>query len=169
MPDQTQGVFKILINAPIEDIWKEITRSDDVIPCFFNMRMHAGDFTPGTTLTMRTKNGKYVGVIGKVLEFSPPHRFAHTFKFTQLDDPECKVIYDLRQLPSGVEFTLTIQDLVPGTKTAKQMTQGGTMIVKTLKSVMETGRPSLGIRALYVLFKVMEPLTPKKCRAEHWT
>ena len=45
-----------------------------------------------------------------------------------------------------MEFTLTMEDLAIGTKSAKQMIQGGTMIVNTLKAVIETGRPSLGTR-----------------------
>ena len=49
-----------------------------------------------------------------------------------------------------------------GTKSAKQMIQGGTMIVNTLKAVIETGRPSLGTRALFALFRVMQPFTPKR-------
>ena len=95
-------------------------------------------------------------------------RFSHTFKFTGYDDPACKVIYDLEQVEGGVQFTLTIENLPAGTKTAKNMVQGGTMIVNTLKRVIETGRPSFGIRMLYVLFKVMGPLSPKRCKSELW-
>jgi uncharacterized protein YndB with AHSA1/START domain len=118
---------------------------------------------------MRTKNGKYTGVVGEILEFDPPHRYAHTFRFTNFDDPPCRVIYDLKKEAGGkVRFTLTIEDLPKGTKTAKQMVQGGTMIVNTLKSVVERGRPSFGTRMLFVLFKLMGPLTPKQCRSENW-
>ena len=48
------------------------------------------------------------------------------------------------------------------------MTQGGKMIVHTLKSVMETGAPPLHIRLLFTVFKLTAPLTPKRCRSEHW-
>jgi hypothetical protein len=117
---------------------------------------------------MRTASGKYTGAVGEILEFNPPNRYAHTFRFTQFDDPPCKVIYDLRKVQDGVEFTMTLEDLPAGTKTAKQMKQGGTMIVNTLKRMVETGRPSFGIRLLYRLFKVLEPTTPKKCLTEKW-
>ncbi|HHH31292.1 MAG TPA: hypothetical protein ENK57_23500 [Polyangiaceae bacterium] len=55
-----------------------------------------------------------------------------------------------------------------GTKTAKQMGQGGNMIVNTLKACLETGKPSFGTRALFVLFRIMTPFSPKRCRSEHW-
>jgi len=48
------------------------------------------------------------------------------------------------------------------------MTQGASLIVNTLKNVMETGKPSLGVRMLYTLFKVLAPINPKKCRSELW-
>lgn len=164
----TEALFRIHIQARPEEVWAEITRTDDVIPCFFNMRMHAARFAPGAKLQMRTKSDKYVGVVGEILEWDPPRRFAHTFRFTQLDDPPCKVTYELVPKDGGVEFTLRISALTPGTKSAKQMLQGATLILNTLKSVLETGKPSLGTRALFALFAVMEPFTPKRCRTEHW-
>jgi uncharacterized protein YndB with AHSA1/START domain len=161
-------VFRVVIEADLEAVWREITRTDAPILAFFNSRMDAGALAPGATIAMRTPSGRHTGVVGEILEFDPPRRFSHTFRFTAYDDPPCTVAYDLKQLPQGVEFTLTLVDLPVGTKTAKQMVAGGTMIVNTLKSVMETGKPSFGTRMLYVLFAVMTPLTPKRCRSEHW-
>ena len=106
--------------------------------------------------------------IGDVLEFDPPHRFAHTFKFTHLDDPECTVIYELRESEGGVAFRMTLEDLPVGTKTAKQMKKGGTMILSTLKAMVERGRPSLTTRSLFVLFRAMEITSPESTRSEHW-
>ncbi|MBI1900803.1 MAG: SRPBCC domain-containing protein [Planctomycetia bacterium] len=117
---------------------------------------------------MRTKNGKYTGVVGEVLEFEPPHKYSHTFKFTNYDDPPCRVAYELKEVAGGVEFSLIIDGMPKGTKTEKQMKQGGAMIVKTLKAIVETGKPPLFVRMLYVLFRVLEPLSPKRTRSENW-
>jgi uncharacterized protein YndB with AHSA1/START domain len=162
------ALFRVLIRGTVEDVWNEITRTDEPIAAFFNSRMDVGVLKAGSKLAMRTPDGKYTGVVGEVLEVVPHRRFRHTFKFTNYDDPECVVTYELEPAEGGVQFTLTIDDLPEGTKTAKQMMQGGKMIVNTLKSVIETGRPSFGIRMLYVLFKLTAPLTPAKCRSEHW-
>jgi len=67
-----------------------------------------------------------------------------------------------------VEFTLTADNVPRGTKTSKDLTRGGDMIVKTLKAIVETGRPAFGTRMLYGMFKLMEPFTPKKIRSENW-
>ncbi|MBL8764759.1 MAG: SRPBCC domain-containing protein [Phycisphaerae bacterium] len=158
----------MVIRGAIHDVWREITRTDAPIACFFNSRMHLGPgmLAPGSKLAMRTPDGRNTGVVGEILEVVPPTRFSHTFKFTALDDPPCVVTYELREVPGGTEFTLIISECPAGTKTAKQMTQGATLIVNTLRSVIETGRPSFGTRLLFVLFKVMP--APRKCRSERW-
>ena len=92
----------------------------------------------------------------------------HTFKFTNYDDPPCMVAYDLEEVEGAVQFTLTVSDMSPGTKTTKQMRQGGTMIVNTLKAVIETGKPTFGTRLLFGFFKLMAPMTPKKCLSKNW-
>jgi uncharacterized protein YndB with AHSA1/START domain len=164
-PDQ---MFKITIKAPVRAVWAEITRTDAPIACFFNSRMSLGPggLAPGSKLAMRTPNGRYTGVVGNILEVIPLKRLAHTFRFTNLDDPPCVVIYDLAEVPEGTEFTLTISKCVTGTKTQKQMVQGSTLIINTLKRVMETGKPSLAVR---LLFAVMPWLpSPKACLSERW-
>jgi uncharacterized protein YndB with AHSA1/START domain len=164
----TRAKFQIRIRGAVEEVWREITRTDAPIAAFFNSRMHVGSLAAGAKLAMRTPDGRFTGVVGEILEYQPPRRFAHTFRFTAYDDPPCAVIYDLEEVAGGTQFTLTIEDLPVGTKTAKQMMQGGTMICNTLKSVIETGKPSFGVRLLYQLFRLMQPLTPKRCRSENW-
>lgn len=162
-------VFRVFIKGRIEAVWNEITRTDDVIPCFFNNRMHIDAMQPGSRLRMRSRNGQWTGVVGTIVEVNPPHRFSHTFKFTQYDDPECLVIYDLKAVDGGTEFTLTIENLPEGTKTAKHMVGGASIITSTLKSVIETGRPGLFIRVLCPIFDFLSPImTPKRCRSENW-
>jgi len=178
VPDSTaqsraaQRVFQVVINAPVDAVWKEITRTDAPIACFFNSRMHIGraGLAPGSKIAMRTPNGKLTGVVGAILEVDPPRRLSHTFKFTRLDEPECTVTYDLKPINSGTatEFTLTITDLPLNTKTAKQMEMGGKLITKTLKAVLETGRPTLDVRFFYALFGVLAVFEPARCRSEHW-
>lgn len=169
MTETTRAVFKIEIKGTLEKVFREITKTGGANETFFNMRMHVDAFKPGGKLRMRTLDGKYTGVVGEILEYDPPRRFAHTFKFTHLDDPPCKMIYELREIPGGVEFTLIAEGVPVGTKSAKDIASGGTMIINTLKAMVETGRPTFGTRMLYVMIKVMTPFTtPKICRSENW-
>jgi uncharacterized protein YndB with AHSA1/START domain len=163
-----KAIFRVVIRGSIDSVWREITKTDELQKCMFNMRLDTDGLKPGGQIRMRSPSGKYTGVVGEVLEFQPPHRYVHTFRFTQFDDPPCTVIHELKEVEGGVEYTLTHENLPSGTKTAKQMNQGGPMICSTLKAVVEHGRPSFGVRLLHVLFKVLEPLNPKKCRSENW-
>jgi len=165
-----QSVFRVHIKADIHDVWREITRTDEPILCFFNSRMAIGPggLVPGSKLAMRTPDNRYTGVVGEITECVPPTRLEHTFKFTRLNDPPCRVRYDLRPAAGGTEFTLTILDAPPGTATEKQMLFGGKLITQTLKRVMETGTPDPRTRAFFLFMKVMTPLLPGKCRSEHW-
>jgi uncharacterized protein YndB with AHSA1/START domain len=162
-------VSRVLIKGRIGDVWREITKTDEPQQAIFNSRMHHLGLAPGSPIRMRTPDDKYTGVVGEILEVDPPRRLSHTMKFTAYDDPWCKVTYELRETPDGVEFTLTSEGVPPGTKTAKDMARGGPFIVNTLKAIVENGRPPLGTRLLYGVFKVLGPvMTPKKCRSENW-
>lgn len=168
MSDTERAVFKVLIKGSLDDVWSELTKTDEVQQAMFNSRLHTPGLEPGAPLRMRSPNGRYTAVVGNVIELVEKVRFSHSFRFTTHDDPPCTVIYELREVEGGVEFTLTVEDLPVETKTAKQMKQGGTFIVNTLKSVVETGRPPLTARLLFVLFKLLEPFNPKRARSENW-
>jgi uncharacterized protein YndB with AHSA1/START domain len=169
MDESGKLMSRVMIKGSIDDVWREITKTDEPQQAIFNSKMHHLGLAPGSPIRMRTPDNKYTGVVGEILEVDPPHRLSHTMKFTAYDDPWCRVTYELRETPDGVEFTLTSEDIPPGTKTAKDMARGGTFIVNTLKAIVENGRPSLGTRLLYGVFKALGPvMTPKKCLSENW-
>lgn len=167
-PSATQLVNRIVIRGRIEDIWRELTKNNEPQAAIFNAWLHAQRLAPGAKLQMRTGDGKFTLVIGEVREFDPPHRFAHTFRFTQYDDPECVVIYELKPVAGGIEVSLTVDNVTAGTRTAKDMARGSATILNTLKAVIETGRPAFGTRIMYALMDRMTFVLPKRCRAEAW-
>ena len=170
MTKAERAIFEIHIRGSIDDVWHEITKTDVPQECFFNMLMDTpgGVLDVGKPIRMRTANGRFTGAIGDVLIFDPPRCYSHTFRFTHLDDPACIVTYELKAANGGVDFRMTLDDLTPGTKSAKQMTQGGTMIVNTLKAMVENGRPSLGTRAAFAFFRAIQFTSPASTRSEHW-
>jgi uncharacterized protein YndB with AHSA1/START domain len=165
MPD---AVFRITIAADIQRVWRELTKTDEAQGAVFNAWLHTAGLVPGAAMQMRTGSGKHVIVVGEVVEWDPPRRFAHSHRFTQYEDPVCRVAYDLKPVDGGVEVTLTVIDLPAGSATAKSMASGGSMILRNLKSICETGRPPLGTRAMYWMFDRMEFVLPKRTRAQHW-
>ena len=164
-----KAIYKVFIRGTAQQVFHELTKTDEIQKAIFYCRMHAENFEPGTTMSMRSPDGKYVSMIGKILEYTPYTRFAHTLKFTSYDDPECTVIYDITEQDGGVELTLTCENLPMGTKTAKNMASGGTLICNNIKAIVETGKPTFVHRTLFMaLIKIAGVFSPKKCRTENW-
>jgi len=163
-----RSYFRVFIRAPIHKVWAELTRTDGVLPFFFNSVCRTPGLAVGAPIRMESKDGKYTAVVGDVVEFEPPYRYAHTFKFTNFDEPVCTVRYVLREVEGGTEFTLINEGLPAGTRTEKYMTSGGDFITRNLKACVETGKPTPGGRLALFMMGLMAAFTPKQCRAELW-
>lgn len=168
MSDDRKAFYQVFIKGTAEAVWREITKTDQIQQAFFNNWLEVKGLKPGSKFRMLTPSRKYAGVVGEVVEVIPPRRYVHTMRFTNFDDPAWTVIHEIKPAAGGVEYSMTLENLPIGTKSAKQAAQGMVMIAKTLKALVETGRPSLGMRLLFKLFGVLEGLTPAKCRAENW-
>ncbi len=171
VPENTtakRDYFRVVIRAPIHKVWAEITREGSVLPFFFNSVCRTPGLELGAPVRMGSRDGKYAAVVGEVVEFAPPNRYAHTFKFTSLDDPVCTIRYVLKEVPEGTEFTLINEGVPAGTKSEKYMTSGGEFIVKNLKAYIETGKATPGGRFALWIMGLTAPFTPKRCRAEFW-
>lgn len=170
MADSNKAVFRIVINGTAEAIFRELTKTDSPQGAVFNamLTLPSPAIAVGKPMQMRTVSGRHTVVFGEILAYDPPHRFAHTHRFAQHDDPVCTVIYELKPVAGGVEVTLTIENVTLGTPTAKAMQRGGMFILGNLKSIVETGRPTLAARAMYLAFGAMEFMLPKKTRVENF-
>ncbi|MEM8932262.1 MAG: SRPBCC domain-containing protein [Acidobacteriota bacterium] len=167
-PDAGKAVFRIDIRGTIDDVWTELVRTDGPQRAMFNTVLHTDGVAPGGQLRMRSLNGRYTGVVGEYLTVERPMRLSHTMRFTNFDDPPATIVYHLEDLGGSVRVTMTVENIPVGTKSAKQLRQGGPFILKNLKAILETGKPTLGARILYVLFGLLEPLSPASSRSEHW-
>lgn len=164
-----RAIYRIHINAPVQVVWDTLVRTDEALPFFFGAVCDTEDgLAPGRPMRMVSANRKFATVVGKVLEFSPPHRYAHTMKFTQYPDTPATVIYELKDVDGGTEFTLITQNVPAGTKTEKSMVPGGKFITENLKSLIETGKPAFSGRMVALLNPVFALMAPESCRIEHW-
>jgi Activator of Hsp90 ATPase homolog 1-like protein len=168
MNKTTKTIFQVQIRGSMQAVWRELTKQGEAQAAVFNAWLHVQALQVGAKMQMRTANGRNVMVVGRITRFEPMHCFAHTLRFTQYEDPECEVIYELKEVAGVVECTLTIERMPLDTRTAKDMQGGGKLIVETLKEVVETGRPKWSTRLMYALFARMGFVLPKSTRAEKW-
>jgi len=166
-----QSTSKIFINASIDKVWSEIVNTDSPRLFFFNSQCDTPGLEVGAPMAMRTPDGKYTSVIGEITEFNPPYRYAHTFKFTHLDDAIGRVVYDLKEVNGGTEFTLISEnpDVATVSKTEKSMQDGGKFICENLKALIETGKPTFSGRLILTIIKLTQGLSPKTTRSENWS
>jgi len=168
MPETTKQISRVIIKASIQEVWDVLNKQGEPLPFFLGSVMHTTGLVPGGVIHMRSPDGKFTAVVGEIIDIDPPNRYSMTFQFTTYDDPPCKVTHELREVEGGVELTLIAEDIPVGTKTERDMKQGGALIVNTLKSLVETGKPPFKTRMILTMISLTSWLTPKRCLASNW-
>ncbi|MBV7410041.1 SRPBCC domain-containing protein [Maritimibacter sp. DP1N21-5] len=160
---------RTMIAAPIEVVWNTLVKTDEALPFFFGgvCQTKAG-LKPGAKMRMAHTSGKIAMVVGEVLAFDPPHRYSHTFRMTNIDEPPATIIYELTEVAGGTQFDLIIENAVAGSKLEKQMVSGQTYISQNLKALIETGRPAFSGRMLMLMGPILPLFAPKVQRIENW-
>ena len=169
MTSETTNINRVLIKASKETVWNTLVKTDEALPFFFGGVCQTKDgMRPGAKYRMVSGNRKVALVVGEVLQFDPPDVYAHTFSMTDIDEPPVTVTYTLREKDGGTEFELRIDNLVPGSKLAKQMISGQGFIAANLKSVCETGRPAFSGKMVGLLGPIFTLFAKKPQAIENW-
>ena len=137
-------VYVTYIAATPQQVWDALTQPE------FTRQYFAGfaiDVEPreGGAFRMLYPDGR-VHIAGRVIEWSPPRRFACTWVVEGMaefrDLPECLVTYEIEPAGESVRLTMTEahswevpDDLLSGGRA------GWPAILSSLKSVLETGKP----------------------------
>ncbi|MEL7281799.1 MAG: SRPBCC domain-containing protein [Pseudomonadota bacterium] len=169
MTSENTHINRVLINAPQEVVWSTLVKTDESLPFFFGSICQTKDgLRPGARYRMVSKTGKVAMVVGEVLRFEPPHVYAHTFSMTNIDEPPVTVTYTLTEKSGGTEFELRIDNMVPGSKLAKEMVSSQGFIASNLKSLCETGRPAFTGRMVGLMSPIFMMFSKKSQAAENW-
>ncbi len=164
-----KSISRTFINAPIETVWSTLVATDTPLPFFFGAVCQTKDgLKEGAKMRMANPNGKVAMVVGEVITFDPPHRYAHTFQMTNIDEPPCVVTYELREKDGGTEFDLIITEAIAGSKLHKEMLGAQKFIASNLKALAETGKPGFTGRMVGLLGPVFALFAKKEQRIENW-
>ncbi len=162
LPDR---VCSIVIHAPVQTVWDEITRAGTLQRAVYNTVLDV-DLKPGGRLRYYSPDRSRVFVAGEVLEVDPPHTLRHTYIFTMKPDPVTEVTWRLEEVDEGCRITLTHAGWTDE-KDAKKHEAGWVEILGLLKSEIETGQIPLKTRLMYWVQGKFIWAMPKTTRTEH--
>jgi uncharacterized protein YndB with AHSA1/START domain len=163
------NINRTFIKAPLETVWSTLVATDKALPFFFgSICQTKNGLKAGSSYRMVHPNKKVAMVVGEVLEFEPPRIYSHTFQMTNIDEPPCKVTYELVEKDGGTEFCLTIENAIEGGKLIKEMAGAQGFIGSNLKALCETGKPAFTGRMVGVLSPIFGLLAKKQQRIENW-
>ncbi|HEU4660186.1 MAG TPA: SRPBCC family protein [Pseudolabrys sp.] len=137
-------VYVTYIAATPEKVWQALTDPAFSRQYFFGFAIDVERKTGGGFF-LRYPDGR-VHVRGEVLDWSPPRRFACTWRVEGMEAfdelPECIVTYEIEQAGEAVRLTMTESHSwdVPDAILAGGRS-GWPVILSSLKSVLETGKP----------------------------
>jgi uncharacterized protein YndB with AHSA1/START domain len=136
-------VYVTYIASTPEKVWEALTSAEFTKRFFFG-RVVEVEPKVGGSFAMRMPDGRY-DIKGKVIEWDPPRRLSVTWEvdfeeFREL--PESLVTYDIEPMGGSVKLTMTEAHRwdVPDAILAGGR-QGWPLILSSLKSVLETGKP----------------------------
>jgi uncharacterized protein YndB with AHSA1/START domain len=165
--EMIERAFAIEIDAPIDKVWNEITKTHSLQRAMFDTMLEA-ELRPGGRLRYRSANGKRTFIFGEVIEAVSPTRFVHTFAFSNLDDAPTLVAWDLEPTGTGgVRVTVTHSRFVGETKTFKSVNTVWPQILGRIKALAEGRNLSVKDRMMFRMMGAMQFMLPKSTLSEN--
>jgi uncharacterized protein YndB with AHSA1/START domain len=134
-------VYTTYIEATAEKLWHALTDGDFTERYWFGHRI-TSDWKVGSAYGF-TNQGKPM-VEGKVLVSDPPRRLAYTWynrKEEAKGEGTSRVTFDLEPRGNVVKLTVTHDELGEDGKTLRDISGGWPLVIASLKSMLETGKP----------------------------
>jgi uncharacterized protein YndB with AHSA1/START domain/DNA-binding transcriptional ArsR family regulator len=135
--DKPRLVYVTYIATTPEKLWAALTDPEQTA-VYWKHRNVSGWSKGDSWEHVRLDGGSDGG--GTILEIDPPRRLSHTWG--EVNDPQVapsRVTFDLEPVGDAVRLTVTHEDLAPA-----EFDDAGTgwaMVLSSLKSLLETGRP----------------------------
>jgi uncharacterized protein YndB with AHSA1/START domain len=139
----TVQTHELFIRTDAQKLWKAMIEGAQTERYFFGSFVKS-TFTPGAVLEYTRGEGGPMMVEGKVLEVEPARRLVHTWVVRYdptLANETSTVTWVMEPRGENVKVTLT-HDFARAPLTTKQLaTDGWSIVLSSLKSMLETGSP----------------------------
>jgi uncharacterized protein YndB with AHSA1/START domain len=139
---KSRFVYEIYIASTPDVVWKALI--DGEFTSQYWEQDNVSDWKPGSTWEHVDSRDRRVRLLGEVLEASAPHRLVLTWAEPAdraRRDRHSRLTFEIEQVADMVRLRITHDDLEPGSKMERDITQGWPRVLSSLKSLLETGRP----------------------------
>ena len=140
---EERQIHHVDIEAPISDVWSEITKLRHIQKPMFNTILES-DFKPGSHLLYRSEDSKRVFIIGEILE-----------------------LWTLEERSAVTRVTIVHSRFTDQKKTADSVRGSWVAILGNVKSVVETGDVPRGTRIKHGLMQAFMFMAPKSTLREN--
>lgn len=142
-------IYQVYIGCQVVDAWQALVDGEQTQRYYYGTRVES-DWSPGSDLRYLYPDGA-VAADGKVIAIDPPNRLEMSFQPRW--DPEiessgpARMVWLVEEVSGTTRVTVEVYDLTPGTRAYEDFVGGLPMIVSGLKTLLETGRPLVAVRA----------------------
>ena len=144
MTAKPKFVYVTYISTTPEKVWHALT-DGEMTKQYWVRHKNASDWKVGSTWKHQDyDNPSLVDIVGTVVESAPPRRLVVTWAFpadAANREKQSRVTYEIEPYMDAVRLIVTHDELEPGSEMLKGITSGWPLVLSSLKTLLETGKP----------------------------
>jgi uncharacterized protein YndB with AHSA1/START domain len=141
--DSSKFVYITYISTTPEKLWDALIKPE--LTTKYWQHINLSDWKPGSKWEHRSADKEHaLHLVGKVIEFSPMKRLVLAWAFPAdeaNEDNHSRVALDIESYRGVVRFTVTHDQLKPGSEMLEGITKGWPIVISSMKSLLEVGQP----------------------------
>jgi uncharacterized protein YndB with AHSA1/START domain len=145
--DKPRFVYVTYIATTPEKLWSALV-DGEVTKQYWGRHRNVSDWKIGSAWQHQDYDDpKTIDIVGQVVECRAPRRLVLTWAYpADADNPKkcSRVTFEIEPLGDGVRLTVTHDELEPDSEMERRIAVGWPVVLSSLKTLLETGRPLPG-------------------------
>lgn len=134
-------VYTTYIRTTPEKLWAAIT-NPEFAQQYWGGKVNVSDWKKGSAWRHEdTDDNNKVRITGKVLESAPPKRLVISWFSPNNEADVSTVTFDIESVQDMVRLDVIHGNLKPGSDMVKGVSRGWPLVLSSMKSFLETGKP----------------------------